>query len=80
MNPVLVTRVGSKIDSLFLSIQVTQEIPRANYSGRNLIRSVSKTVQGSYWHKAPPWFSGQFSASVRMLADQNPRSLLDTVP
>ena len=57
MNPVLVTRVGSKIDSLFLSIQVTQEIPRANYPSRNLIRSVSKTVQGSCWHKAPPWFS-----------------------
>lgn len=57
MNPVLLMRVRSKTDSLFLSIQVTQEIPRANYPSRNLIRPVSKTAWGSCWHKAPLWLS-----------------------
>lgn len=52
MNSALLTRLRSKTGSLFQSIQVAQEIPKANYYSRNLIRSVSKRAQGSHWHKA----------------------------
>jgi hypothetical protein len=44
MNPDLLTRDRSETESLFLSIQATQEIPSAYYSSRNLIRSVSKSA------------------------------------